>query len=177
LHLKGGLKSSSLEIENSVSNLKDTDFGSKLGVTVGIEAEIILPFNHEKWSLLIEPTYQSFNSKKETTGLTSEIDYKSIEVPIGLRYYMFINENSKLFINGFIVMAFNINSKFNFKRQYESTLDIKSGSNLAFGFGYNYNGKYSVEHRYHTPRDLLTNYGAWGSEYNSLSLIFGYSIL
>lgn len=176
LYLKAGVKNSSLEIKNSVSNLKDTDFGSKLGLRVGIEAEIILPFNNNKWGLIIEPTYQNFISKKETTDLTSEVNYASIEIPFGVRHYMFINQKSKLFINGLIIMDFNLNSKFDFKRQVESTLDIKSGSNLAFGFGYNYNEKYSIEFRYHSTRDLLTNYGPWSSKYNSLSLIFGYSI-
>ncbi len=176
LYLKAGLKSSSLEIKNSISNLKDTDFGNKLGVRAGIEAEIILPFNNDKWALIIEPTYQNFKSKKETTELTSEVDYKSIEIPFGVRHYMFISENSKLFINGFIIMDFNLNSKFDFKRQWESTLDIKSGSNIGFGFGYNYNEKYSMELRYHSSRDLLTNYGPWDSEYNSFSILFGYSI-
>ena len=176
LSLKAGVKNSSLEIENSLSHLRDTNFGAKLGFSVGIEAEFILPFNNNKWALLIEPTYQSFNSKKETTDLTSEVDYKSIEVPFGLRHYMFINKKSKLFINGLVIMDFNLNSKFDLKRQFESTLDIKTGSNLALGLGYNYNEKYSVELRYYTPRDLLRNYGPWDSEYNSLSLLFGYSI-
>ncbi len=176
LNLKAGLQSSSLEIKNSVSNLKNTDFGNKFGVRVGIEAEIILPFNNDKWALVMEPTYQNFILKKETTELTSEVDYKSIEIPFGVRHYLFINENSKLFINGFIIMDFDSNSKFDFKRQLESTLEIKSGSNFAFGFGYNYNEKYSVELRYHSSRDLLTNYGPWDSDYNSLSLLFGYSI-
>lgn len=176
LYLKAGLKSNSLEIKNSVSDLKDTDFGNKLGISLGIEAEIILPFNNDKWAIIIEPTYQNFKSKKETTELTSEVDYKSIEIPFGVRHIMFINENSKLFINGSIIMDFNLNSKFEFKRQWDSTLDIKSGSNFAFGFGYNYDEKYSAELRYHSSRDLLTNYSLWDSEYNSLSLLFGYSI-
>lgn len=176
LYLKAGLKSSSLEIKNSVSNLKNTDFGNKLGIKAGIEAEFILPFNNSKWGLLVEPTYQNFNSKIETTDLTSEVDYKSIEVPFGVRHYMFINENSRLFVNGLIIMDFDLNSKFDFKRQWESSLDIKSSSNLAFGFGYNYDEKYSIELRYHSSRDLLTNYVAWDTKYNSLSLLFGYSL-
>ena len=105
MYLKAGVKNSSLEIENSLSHLRDTNFGTKLGFSVGIEAEFILPFNNNKWALLIEPTYQYFNTKKETPDLTSEINYSSIEIPIGVRHYMFINQKSKIFINGLIIMV------------------------------------------------------------------------
>ncbi|SFS32029.1 outer membrane beta-barrel protein [Lutibacter maritimus] len=177
LYFKAGIKSASLDIKNSVSKLKETDFGNKVGIRVGVEAEIFLPFNNNKWAIIIEPTYQNFTAKKETTTLKSEVDYKSIEIPFGVRHYMYINQNSKLFINGFVLMDFNLNSTMKFKRQYDSTLDIKSGTNIAFGIGYNYNEKVSLEFRYHSDRDLLTNYVSWDSTYKSISFIIGYSIL
>ena len=44
------------------------------------------------------------------------------------------------------------------------------------GVGYNYNQKYSVEFRYHTNRDILTDYNAWNSDFKTISIIFGYTI-
>ena len=176
LYLKTGIQNSSLEIKNSESDTKNTDFGNKLGFRVGFEAEFILPFNNGKWAFIIEPTYQNFKSKKETTALTSEVDYKSIEVPFGVKHYMFLNKKSSLFIDGLIIMDLSLNSKFDFKREFKSDLDIESGSNIALGFGYNYDRKFSVELRYHSSRDLLTNYQSWDSEYKTVSLLFGYTI-
>lgn len=174
LYLKAGVKNSSLEIKNMESWVRDTDFDNQLGFRIGVEAEFILPFKNDKWSLLVEPTYQNFVSKKQTGILTSEVDYHSIEVPLGVRHYMFLDENSRLFINGLVIMDLDLNSKFDFKRP-NSTLDMKTGTNMALGLGYNYN-KYSAEFRYHTDRDVLMNYGGWDSSYSSLSLIFGYSL-
>ena len=162
---------------NSVSGLRDTDFESQPGFRVGLEAEFVLPFQNEKWSLLIEPTYQNFISEKETPGLTSKVNYNSIEVPFGVRHYMLLDEDSKLFLNGLIVVDFDINSKIDLSLQnVVTTLDIESGINFAVGFGYNYSNRYSAEVRYYTNRDLLTNYGPWASEYNNLSMIFGYTL-
>ncbi|MGB7842315.1 MAG: tRNA modification GTPase, partial [Salinimicrobium sp.] len=110
------------------------------------------------------------------TALTSEVDYKSIEVPFGVKHYMFLNKKSSLFIDGLIIMDLSLNSKFDFKREFKSDLDIESGSNIALGFGYNYDRKFSVELRYHSSRDLLTNYQSWDSEYKTVSLLFGYTI-
>lgn len=176
LNLKAGIKNSSLEIKNSVSDLKDTDFGNQIGFRLGLEAEFVLPFNNHKWSVIIEPTYQNFNVKKETDDLMAEVNYKSIEVPLGIRYYMFINEQSKLFINGMLIMDFDLNSEFKFNRSWDSFTEIKSSPNLGFGLGYNHDTKYSVELRYHSSRDLLSNFATWDSKYNSLALIFGYTV-
>ncbi|WP_029035103.1 hypothetical protein [Salinimicrobium terrae] len=177
LSLKAGIKNSALEIANSESSARDTDFGSKIGFRIGLEAEFILPFHNDKWGILIEPTYQSFISEKEGIGLDSRVNYRSLEVPFGIRHYMFLSEVSKLFVNGLVVMDLDFNSTFEFTRQGAlSSLDINPGTNLAVGFGYNYNNQYSAEIRYYTPRDLLTNYGPWASDYNTLSLIFGYTL-
>lgn len=174
-YIKAGVKNSSLEIKNMDSWIRDTDFNNQLGFRIGVEAEFILPFKNDKWSLLVEPTYQNYVSKKQTGILTSEVDYHSIEVPLGVRHYMFLNESSRLFINGLVIMDLDLNSKFNFKRP-DSTLDMQTGTNLGLGLGYNYNEKYSAELRSHTDRNVLTNYGGWNSSYSSLSLIFGYSL-
>jgi len=66
LTIRPRLNSSSLTIQNSVSNSRDTDFENKIEFGFGLEAEFILPFNKNKWAIAIEPTYQSFKSQKTT---------------------------------------------------------------------------------------------------------------
>lgn len=52
-------------------------------------------------------------------------------------------------------------------------LDVESGMNAALGIGYNYNNLYSLEFRYYTSRNILTDYAAWTSDYKTISILFG----
>ncbi|TCL68053.1 hypothetical protein EV196_102617 [Mariniflexile fucanivorans] len=174
LTIRPRLNSSSLTINNTENNYKNTDFGNKTGLGFGLEAEIVLPFNKNKWSILVEPTYQYFKSEKELATTNAKADYKSIELPIGIRHYFFLNNNSKIFINALYILDIKANSKIYFNPG--SDLDISSSTNNAFGVGFKQNGKYSLEFRYQTTRHILGNYNYWYSDYKTLSLIFGYTI-
>lgn len=174
LSIRPGLNSSSLSIQNSASSLRDTDFDNELGFRFGVEAEFIMPFNKNKWSFIIEPTYQYFKSEKEKTNQKVKADYKSIEIPVGIRYYFFLNENSKIFINSSFIFDLSSNSIIDFSSGTD--LEIKTRNNLALGIGYKNNDKYSLELRYQTSREILSNYIFWHSDYHTVSVIFGYSI-
>ena len=174
LTIRPGFNSSSLSIENSVSNSGDTDFDNESGFRFGIEAELIMPFNKNKWAIIIEPTYQYFKSEKELATQNVEVDYRSVELPFGLRHYFFLNADSKIFINGSFVIDITGNSSIEFDS--ERDLEIETGTNLLFGLGYKYDDRYSLEFRYQTSRQVLTGYSFWDSDYNTLSIIFGYSL-
>ena len=174
LSIRPGFNSSSLSIHRG--SIVNTDFGNKLGFRFGVEAEFIMPFNKNKWSLTIEPTYQYFKSEKELTDSSVKADYKSIEIPIGIRHYFFLNEHSKIFINGLLILDFSSNSNIYFPKS-RTRLDIKTGDNLALGIGYKHNNKYSLELRYQTSREILLSYPHWESDYKTLSIILGYSFL
>lgn len=176
LSLKAGVKNSSLEISNLATDSRDTDFGSQIGFRFGLEAEFILPFHNDKWGLLVEPMYQNFISTKETPGLKSEVTYHSVELPLGIRHYMFLNQSSKLFLNGMVVIDMSFESKFEFQREAISSLEIDPATDVAFGLGYKYNDRYSVELRYHIGRELLANYTAWNSNYSTVAVILGYTV-
>jgi len=186
LTIRPGINYSSLEIQNSIFDSRDTDFGNNIEIRFGIEMEFILPFNKNKWGIIIEPNYQYFNSEmlRETSNisggiLVSKVDYKSIELPVGLRHYFYLNDNSKLFTNVSYVLDFARNSTIEFLRQDNSilsSLEIKSRPNIAFGIGYKFKDKYGFEMRYSTSRNVLGNYLAWGSDYRTISIVIGYSI-
>jgi hypothetical protein len=187
LTLRPHLNSSALTIQNDVSTSKDGDFGKQLGLGFGIEAEFILPFNKNKWAILLEPTYQSF--KTETTiseysfitagKLKAEVNYSSIEIPLGIRHYFFLTNTSKIFINASFVYDLSLDSKIEFIKHdnsVQSSLDFDNGSNFAFGIGYKLYNKYVLELRYNTSRDNLASYFTWSSDYKTTSIILGYSI-
>ena len=171
LNFRFGLNNSSLAINNDYTPLQSTDYGSKIGLRVGMEFEFIMKFNKNKWAVIVEPTYQYFKAedKKNTNQSNTNADYKSIEIPLGLRHYVFLNKKSKIFINGSFIYDLALNSKVR-------GLDVKSGPNLGIGMGYNYNNTYSIEFRYQTKRNLLTEYAIWTSDYQTTSLIFGYTL-
>jgi hypothetical protein len=171
LNLRPGIKSTSLSIQNMISSSRNADFGTKAGFRFGIEGEFILPFNKNKWAVILEPTYQYFKSELTTDVF---VDYKSVELPIGLRYYLFLNKNSRIFVNGSMVLDFPINSVL--KPENGNEFEINSKPNMAFGLGYKFRERYSLELRYHSSREILNGYTSWLSDYNTLSVIFGYSI-
>ncbi|MDA6069670.1 porin family protein [Flavobacterium sp. AC] len=185
LTVRPRLNNSSLSISNSNTDLYNFEFDSKSSLSLGVEAEFILPFNRNKWSLIVEPTYQFYKAEKtnETTSLvggeiTAKVDYKSVELPIGVRHYFFLKNDSKIFINASYLIDFGSNSKIEFSRKDGSiinSLDIKSGSTFALGIGGKLHDKYSIEFRYLINRTILKNYLFLDSSYSTASLILGYS--
>jgi len=186
LTIRPRLNSSSLTLQNSVSNSRDIDFENKTGLGFGLEVEFILPFNKNKWAIAIEPTYQNFKYEKTTVAsnvsggkLTTNVDYSSIEIPVSIRHYFFLNEDSKIFVNASVLFDFSSKSSIEFTRDDGSILDlldIDTRNNLAMGVGYKQHDKYSLEIRYQTSKEILEGYSFWSSDYKTFSVIFGYSL-
>ncbi len=132
--VKGGINVSPYTDYESAQEKVDYS-GNKLFPKYGGEFEYITPFNRNKWAVFIELSYQTYkysevrtykNPFGPTFDITTEGSYlrKSFYPYIGIRYYMFLNDNSKLFVNaGFI---------------------------RTFGLGYSYNDKFNIEARYST---------------------------
>lgn len=186
LSIRPGYRKSSLKLKNSESPDFNTDFGSKTGIRIGLEAELILPFHKNKWSVFVEPTYQSFESERETAYINNnwitkkaifKAEYKSVEVPIGIRHYMFVNNNIKLFINAAYVLDFEQSSS-QIYAENRSTLDLKVSTdpNFALGAGINFMDKFSAEARVNIKRQITADYVFWSTEYTGFSLILGYNI-
>lgn len=183
LTIRPGINLSSFEISNSsFATSESNKFDNKIAFRIGLEAELILPFNKNKWAVFAEPTYQYYKAEKDFVvyqGQASEnirtrsIDYKSIEIPIGIRYYLFLNDKSKIFINA----AYNVDFEMNSNIYYDfQSLKIASASNFAFGAGYKYNDKFVVEFRTSTKRDLLQNNTVLNTGYRTSSIILGYTL-
>lgn len=186
LSVKPGLNSTNLTIKNAASGWEN-DLGHALNFRFGIEAEYILPYNRNKWGIILEPSYQYFNSKntKEANNvsggiLATEVNYQSIELPIGIRHYFFINDKSKIYINlSYIRDLNNAGSLVKLSRGDGSVLNsfkIKSGQNMSLGIGYNFMNRYIIEMRYNTKRNVLSDYLFWDSEYKAFSIILGYTL-
>ena len=176
-----GFNYSSVSVSSSANERFNTDFGNQLTFRIGIESEFILPFNRNKWSFLFEPTYQYFYSEKQKPTYKASIHLNSIEIPFGIRYYSFLNQDMKLFADIIFVpgLSMNFNSTFEKQSLTESilptVLELQPGPSFAFGGGIVYK-KYSAEFRYYTNKDLLREYASWYTDYKRFSLILGYRI-
>jgi hypothetical protein len=185
INAKIGLNNSSFLIQNNLNKTHSVYFDNKLGVRVAVEVEYILPFNKNKWGIVLEPSYQTYKDEQsidvsDVSGgkLISSVDYSSFEIPLGIRYYLFLNENSKLFVNAFFIANYSNLSKIETERidnsNYES-INVNQRWNLGFGVGYNYK-KYSFEFRTQTPRSFSTPGSFREIEYKATSIILGYTI-
>lgn len=136
---------------------------------VGAEAEFTLPFKKGKWGIILEPTYQSYGFES-----FPQLNYKSIEIPFGLRHYFFLGENSKIFINGAAVFDFPLVYSIEFKNA--TTFNSKTiKTNFAVGLGYSYK-KYSIEGRYYSLRTGFDETSIYYFDFVKSSIIVGYKI-
>ncbi len=134
----------------------------------------------------MEPTYQNYNKEEsvitsEVSGgiLFTEIKYSSLEIPIGLRYYVNFGEKSRIFLNAGPVIDVDLGSSYDVRRTNSSSFPLEheftTAINAMGGVGYLYNDKLSVELRYQTERNIFGS-KPLSSEYKSLSFIIGYRL-
>ncbi len=160
-------------LDNALVNVQTgtntRSFDKSQTVRIGMELEFVFPVNKGKWSAIVEPTYRYYHEINEKF-VNFEIDYRSIELPIGLRHYFFLSENSKLFVNAALVLDIDLNSTILMGRYFIK----RSGPNAAAGLGYSY-GKLGIEFRYYTSRNLTVG-SDWRTDYQKSCLIMGYKI-
>jgi len=189
ISFRPGLNTSNLFIKDlyqGVATYGENQFPANMNFRLGIEIEYILPFYANQWSILFEPTYryQKWEDIWKTNlvaggNLIAIVDYRSLEIPLGFRYYFHAGNNLKIYANALYLKDFPINSYFNHLRpdgRLYAIRKLEVGDNFALGAGFKYNKKLSMEIRYHTPRHFLKTYSSWSSEYRNLSVMFGYTI-
>lgn len=162
---------------------------SKTNFRIGVEAELILPFNRNKWSVILEPTFSQYSNKKTTIRTNDNLynitmdKYSYISIPIGVRHYMFLSDKSKIFINASI-NVFNIRTsspsaiELDYDGHVFDKLELASTQsfrNSSLGVGYTYNNKYSLEARFNNRSNILDK-DLPHADIKSFSLIFGYNI-
>lgn len=179
--------------EMKVTNLiGDQRLPSTANFRIGLEGEAVLPFNKNKWSVIFEPTYAIYTSKKiSQPGINTFYNhnvtlekYSFIDIAIGARHYMYLNDKSKLFINAQINAVRIKSSKakgINLEdREYivskAELANIQPFVNLIVGAGYNYNNTFSLELRYNSLGELAVRPDFQNATLHYFSAIFGYNI-
>jgi hypothetical protein len=174
LRLKAGVRSSSFSFE-SPGGLSTAEFPSQIGVQVGVEGEFIFQFNRNKWSALIEAAYFNYSDEDRIQISTFEqdlaVEYSAVELGFGARHSFFLENESRIFINAGFVIPFNLDQSLTqtISADFE---EFNTAINASFGAGFEYKDL-SIELKYNTPRDLISDINA---TYDSYSVTVGYSI-
>jgi hypothetical protein len=173
LNINSGITSTSVSFSIPSISDDETDFGRKLSFRLGIDLEYVLPFNKNKWRIAFSPSYQQYSSHAKHSLGDAEIKSKSIEFPLGLRYYFFLKNNLNIFIAAqhLVTTGINFHSTIKIDYPYSIPVQLKNQSCFAFGIGVNYK-KLSSEIRMYTNRDLIGH--VYVSDYHVAALIIGY---
>ncbi len=182
LYIRPRLNISSLDLWYAGNELETFQFNYEPTFGLGMDMEYYLPYNKNKWAILLESTYQYYVSETginpehpQAGRVTATVRYHSFELPISLRYYLYFGNNWSFLIDGSFVLDVSAGtSSVDFNPG--SRLVINSKPNLGLGIGFNYNKMYSMEFRYLHDRDLMNTYITQRSAYRTFSLILGYSL-
>jgi hypothetical protein len=174
-----GVERGSMSIDSRETNLIDVDFGSKFNYRIGLELNMLLPFNHYRWSIFMEPTYQQYSGHEiieRTYYLPRDVnaEYKSLEIPMGLKYHFQLNKKTFLFLRGGLVVDIPFSSTITYTNE-DRLYKILSGNSFIAGIGVQHN-RFSSEFRYYGNRDILSSSMSWDTKYSKLSFILGYRI-
>jgi len=177
-HLKitSGVTLSSVSFSVSTIPYADTDFGKEFNYRLGMDIEYILPVNKNKWRIVFEPSYQHYSSKSDNPLGDAEITAKSIEFPLGIRYYFFLNDKLNLFVNALYLISAGINFDSAITIDYPSARPVylENQGCLAVGIGANYK-RLSSEIRIYANRNIISH-GNYDSDYRTTAFIIGYRL-
>ncbi len=173
------------------------NFNAESSFKISFEIEYVMSFNNNKWAYFSEFSYNTFTSTdKSKIGFTGSldriynVDYKYLEIPIGVRHFFFLNKKSKLFIDGGFTFNFPLNSTIDSKLASNTNptsgsyiLDLKRGPLFNFFFmslGYELKDKYRLEIKYHSPRNMKAVFNNelvhLNLNYQNVSIALGYNL-
>jgi hypothetical protein len=178
LRIKPGICNSTLKLSNVYGTLH-INYKYTNCYCAGLDVEFTIPYWKNKWAVTVEPSFALISSKKQQYNYEVEhkiytigVNYQQINIPVGIRYYMFLNDKSILFLNGYMVA--DLFTKFSFSDNQVS--DYKNlNYNFAIGGGYQYKN-ISAEIRYYTKKEIFNN-DYWVADYNKVFFLIGYRFL
>lgn len=149
----------------------DFDFEKQLNFSLGVEAEIILPFNKNKWAVIVEPGFERYDATIQSEPI--EVEYTALQLPIGVRHYFFLSDKSKISVSAQYQLNFAGSSKVT--RFSNVELELGNSANLVFEAGYVLSNRFCLAYRYQTGRELLGSYQNWQGDYKAMTVVLGFS--
>ena len=173
------LNNFSLEYANGI-----LDFDSKIAPKVGVELEKILGFNNNKWALFLNFSYNQFmteaNYEPFTTNPTvntGTFELSRLENLVGARHYMFINDNSSLFLETGFTLDYDFKALTQGVAINSSPSDFKTFKfGLVAGVGYSFNQKFYSRLNVYSSQSILFLLATNNNLYNRVALTIGYKL-
>lgn len=148
-------------------------FPQKATPRLGIDLEFVLPFNKSKWAFFVEPNLQGFFATESIRSDLTSINYRALEIPVGLRHYFFLTEDLRFSLSAAYAFDLTFNSAMN--RIDGNKYDLNGGNVFAAGAGMAYK-KFSAELRWYEKKDLLRDYPFLESRLSKISLVLGWKL-
>ncbi len=124
-----------------------------MGQRVGLAGEFILPTNNNRWSIFAELSFLNLQMDQETPRGVFNIDYKSLEIAIGVRHNFFLNEKNRIYLNAALAAHSPLSSTFEIVDS--TTPQVDNSNTFVGGLGYRWAEKIGLEVRFSLERDLL----------------------
>ncbi|QCK16791.1 outer membrane beta-barrel protein [Mangrovivirga cuniculi] len=150
------------------------DLKSRISFRIGAELQVTPSFWHRRWSLTLEPTYSHFKTVAASEDRSISLKYSVLEFPVLIRYKMWKNKHSNLYINAGLGTDFKYNTNLTFGATNE--MDITIAPYFIGGLGYSHK-KFSSELRISSSKNILASYTYWETKLNITEFVIGYKIL
>lgn len=143
-----------------------------LNFSLGFEAEMLLPFRKNNWSLYFAPSYRNIKQDyfeellkpTETSyrNLSVTAKYSFLDLPIGVRNYIYLNDKNKFFLDAALTITYTLDAKETQKIEtsYNTPSILEADrkgifeSALRFGAGVKHSEKYALSLYYSTKKSV-----------------------
>jgi hypothetical protein len=184
VYAKVGVKSLNIDVARNdfaTARYFDSEF-SGITPNIGFEVEVILPFDYNKVSMYLNPSFFNYKgSNSDPDGTTREMNLALLEVTLGARYYLKTNQNG-FYVNGGITFAqpgfFNSSYKVNIQGSSLLIFD-QFNPEIMFngGLGYKIKDRFTIDLFFIGNANFLSYYANFNSSYSSLNMQLGYRFL
>ncbi|WP_333876306.1 hypothetical protein, partial [Flavobacterium sp.] len=136
LWLKGGYQQTSFIANSNDDFIGNFDFGSKSQIRAGIEFEMVIPSRgNNNFSFFIEVSSLSYKGNATRFYGDVNMQYATIEIPIGLKYNFAITNTTKVFLSASLHNSVITKADFNMESFSDVYGDFKGTFGLGFGTG------------------------------------------
>jgi hypothetical protein len=140
----------------------------------GLETELMFPYTNRKVALVLEPTYYSFVGSEYYWGRYYDVTLHTIEFPIGVRYYMYLTHDIRIFLNALYVpsLSAEIHSEINWG---EAVYTVQTRLCMAAGAGVGWK-RFGLEFRMYTPHDLCYGSNFFYEKFSRMEVVAGFRL-
>ena len=193
LHLMAGTSLFDVGSSSNSSATSEITSPSSILFKAGGELEYVLPIRNNKLSLFtgieysqneVEGTYKMIGVLPSTgvrvsVNTTYEYEYDLLSIPLGIRFYMYLNPNNAFFVNPGVSYNYILSEKeYNFNHiSTNHTVGqglLEDGLGFFGGFGYKFKSKFGAEVRYISTSNISID--EFSTKSTSLILLLSYNL-